>query len=249
LLRDLAATPGTNRFVMPILALLLEQSKGLTDSTDLKALLQLLTVKLPGFNAREIIHETILLVKLPNGMKLEIVMYTEDLITVKLGIAQSLFFINSPDLLELDRDRTKDFCKVQIFMERDFKKAFPKIHIPSGKDNRILTYHLQKDDFEIPNFIIVDEKYEASSDLTADFNNKHFMYFMGASIRTLMTNFYHLKDGVIYSMKLDTTRKLAFMLGLTGLEEIKAQKEAYGIDLKKLDSLVKNELKQDGRLG
>ena len=126
LLRDSAASPDTNRFVMPILALLLEQSKGLTVGDDLKALLQLLTVKLPGFNAREIVHETILLVKLSNGMKLEIVMYTEDLITVKLGIAQSLFFINSPNLLELDKERKQDFCKVQIFMARDFKKVFQK---------------------------------------------------------------------------------------------------------------------------
>lgn len=133
-------------------------------------------------------------------------------------------------------------------MERDFKNAFPQIYIPSGKDDRVLTYHLQKDGFEFPNFIVVDEKYESASDLTADFNNKHFMYFVGASIRTLMTNFYHLKERMIYRMKLDTTRKLAFMLGLTGIEEIKAQKEAYGVDLKKLDILVKNELKQDGRL-
>lgn len=248
LLRDLATTPATNRFVMPILALLLEQSKGLTVGTDLKSLLQLLTLKLPGFYTREIIHETILLVKLSTGMKLEILMYTEDLITVKLGIAQSLFFINSPDLLELAKEKKQDFCKVQIFMLKDFRKLFPKINIPLG-DDRFLTYHLQKDGFDIPNFIIVNEKYETAADLTVDFNNKHFMYFLGVSIRNLITNFYQLKASLVYRMKLDTTRKLAFMLGLTGLEEIKAQKEAYGIDLKKLDILVKNEFKQDGRFG
>jgi hypothetical protein len=248
LLRDLATATVKNRFVMPILALLLEQSKRLTNGVDLKVLLQLLTVKLTGFNAREIVHETILLIKLSNGIKLEIVMYTEDWITVKLGIAQSLFFINSPDLLELEKARKQDFCKIQIFMLRDFRKLFTKINIPTN-DDRFLTYHLPKHDFDVPNFIVVNEKYEGAADLTADFNNKHFMYFLGIAIRNLIANFYHLKNSSVHRMKLETTRKLAYMLGLTGLEEIKAQKEAYGIDLRKLDTLVKNELKKDGRLG
>ncbi len=75
------------------------------------------------------------------------------------------------------------------------------------------------------------------------------MYFLGAAIRTLITNYYHLKDSVTDRLTKPVTRKLAFLMGFTNIEEIKAQKETYFVDLNKLDKLVNNYFIDDGRLG
>lgn len=248
LLQDFATYPNENRFAKTILALLTEQSKELTDGVNLKELLSILTANAPGFHAREIAHETVLLLKLANGFKLEIICYTEDTTTVKLLLALGLFLNSSPDFLVVDKSRKQDFCKVQILMLKDFRNIFPKIKIPTT-NQRILTYHLQKDDYDIPNYIVVDEQYEKSADLVSDLNNKHFMYFLGAAIRTLITNYYHLKDSVTDRLTKPVTRKLAFLMGFTNIEEIKAQKETYFVDLNKLDKLVNNYFIDDGRLG
>ncbi|WEA00708.1 tetratricopeptide repeat protein [Mucilaginibacter sp. SJ] len=248
LLLEFALSLNENRFARAILAVLIEQSKSLMDGESLTVILKVLSTHLAGFHAREIVHESILLIRLEGGFKLEIIAYTEDLITLKLGIAQSLFLLAAPELLIIDKPRQQDFCKVHIFMLNDFKRVFTKVNIPT-KDDRVLTYHLQKDDHQVPNFITINERYETAADMIADINNKHFMYFLGASIRTLITGFYHLKPGTVDHLAKHLTRKIAFLLGLTGLEEIKAQKEAYAIDLEKLEGLVENYFTEDGRIG
>ncbi|WP_316777867.1 hypothetical protein [Pedobacter antarcticus] len=248
LMQDFATFAIENRFALTILALLIEQSKALIDGSDLNKLLNILTAKVLGFHARAIAHETVLLLKLSNGLKLEIICYTEDTISLKLATALALFLVASPDLLIVDKMRKQDFCKVQILMLKDFRNLFSKIKIPAI-DERFLSYHLQKRDYDIPNYIVIDERYEKSADLVVDINNKHFMYFLGAAIRTLITNYYHLGDNITDRLTKPVTRKLAFFMGLTGLEEIKAQKEAYFVDLSKLDELVNKYFNNDGRLG
>jgi tetratricopeptide (TPR) repeat protein len=244
LLKIFAENPDKNRFAKTILAMLLEQSKVLTDGNDLKVLLKLLSSTITGFYAREIAHETIILLKLPNNFKLEIICYTEDILTLKLALGLTLYFTTSPDLLLIDKPPKQDFCKIQIMMLKDFKKVLPKVKI-SELDGRISTYHLQKNGYDISNYIVVAEKYERSADLIIDQNNKHFLYFIGATIKTLVVNFYHVKYSLSDRLTRPVTRKLAFYMGLTGIEEIRAQKEAYSIDLEKLDRVFNKHIKQD----
>lgn len=248
LLLEFAAAPNANRFAKTILATLVEQSKNLVNDSELKKLLKTLNEHSIGFYTREIIHETIILAKLSNNLKLELVAYTEDVLTLKMSLALALFLYTAPELLAVEKLLGQDFCKIQIIMLKDFRSIFPKIEIPA-KDQRFLTYHLQKLDYTIPNYIVVDERYEAAADLIADPQNKHLMYFLGAAIRTLVTNFYHLPENVTDRLTKPVTRRLAFLFGMTAVEEIKAQKETYYVDLQKLDDLVKDYKNEDGRIG
>lgn len=98
-LQKFAASPNANRFAKTILAILTEQSKILVDGADFKNLTKTLTVQIRGFYVREINHEIIFLVKLPNGLKPEIIAYNDDHLSLKLALSLVLFLSASPDLL------------------------------------------------------------------------------------------------------------------------------------------------------
>lgn len=229
---------NTNRFAKTILAILIEQSKNLISQQSLVRVMDKINDHCNGFFSRQTNDETIILVKLKPGVNLEIHSFKEDFICNKLALNLALFLIAAPEIVEINHSLKEHLCKVNIWLKSDAEKGVTELKKHKMFDKHVQTLHMEKKEYNIPDFIFVGDQYEYFADLVTDPNNKCSMYFLSSAIKGMIEHLHHFKiSNGKYTRPI--TRKLAFFFGYTHVEELKTQKQNYSVDLKLLDELIK----------
>ena len=235
LLLSFCSDLSTNKFSKTILAILLEQSKSLVDTEDLKHIIKALGNSMRDFHSRNIEYEYVILCTLQNEFNFEFTFFEDTPLCQKLSLALILFLYASPDLIFLPkRNLEEKFCRVNIILKSDAEHVLKGVKIPAFTNPDLQTIHTGKRDYTAPEFIIVNDIYEQYADLAEIRNNKCGMFFLGAATKGIVSHFYHLKDSSKAFPK-DITRKLAYFYDYTNIEDTKKKKLDYYIDLSKLE--------------
>jgi len=239
LLLRFAESLNTNRFAKTILAILVEQSKSLLSQQSLKNVMAKISENCQGIFIRETNDESIILVKIKPGVNLEIHSFNTDIVCNKLSLNVVLFLMAAPEMIEIGRPLKQHLCKVNVWMKSDAEKNVPQLKTHKGFDKNVQSLHMEKRDYDIPDFIFVGDDYEQFADLVNDPNNKCNMFYLSSAIKGMIEHLHQFKITKSKYTK-PITRKLAFFFGYTHIEEIKAQKQNYSVDLSLLDELIKH---------
>ncbi|MDB5002100.1 MAG: hypothetical protein JWQ34_325 [Mucilaginibacter sp.] len=228
-----------NRFAKTILAILIEQSKDLISQKALMQVMIKINTNYSVFFSRQTNDETIILARLKPGINIEIHSFKEDIICNKLALNLALFLLAAPEMIEINRSVKENLCKVSIWLKSEAEKNIPQLKSGKVFNKNVQTLHMEKRDYTVSDFIFVGDDYEHFADLVIDPNNKCNMYFLSSTIKGMIEHLHHFKiSNAKYTKPI--TRKLAFFFGYTHIEELKAQKLNYSVDLKLLDELIKN---------
>lgn len=205
---------GKIHFSCSILAIAIEQSGWLIDENDLNEIFGQLKEKLTLFSVREIGDEKIIVTSIQNKINLEIHTVIEELICNKLAISLILFLLELQDNLIDEAPFVEIKCVLWLNRYNEELSILLKSQIPSkedlfSKDSQSL--HMGKNDYDAPEFIIINKDYEKYSDLILYPDNKPSLYFFVSTITGIMSHFTHIKiqeDGIKRRYYLNTVARL-----------------------------------------
>lgn len=237
----MAENVSSNDFIKSNLAILLEQSGDLLSYNDLSGLIDILNQNLEGFFARQTRDEIIFIVRLDENFKFEFICMKNELINLKLIINFILFIFSMPECLTLKKERKEDFCKISFIKYSSFV-TLAKFEKSISFEDDFQTVSLERVDFSVPIYIIVNDHYEIFSNLAADIDNKCNMVFIRSLLKNIIDHFYHLENQNKSQYLRHIIPKIAHFYDYAPAPQNKNLKSDFQIDLTILDDSA-NEFK------
>ncbi|MGJ1417824.1 hypothetical protein ACR784_22270 [Sphingobacterium multivorum] len=236
LLLQLSKNVNTNKYIKANLAVLIEQSSNLLNRKDLLDIIESLDQQLEGFFARETEFEIIFLISLKEGFNIEIGVLKDELTNIKLTINFILFLYSLPKCLCFKGNKMESFCKINMINYSTLISHLGNTKVPSFNfDDFIQVTILNRPDYTIPLFVVVNDDFESFSDLMEKEENKCNFYFIRTLINELIGHFHHAKKNIIWKYTKSLSQEIAHLYDYTMISGQAEIQSDFHVDLSKLD--------------
>lgn len=234
----MAENINSNDLIKSNLAILLEQSGELLNYNDVTDLMNILNQKLEGFFARQTRDEIIFIVRLDENLKFEFAGIKNEVINLKLIINFILFIFSMPECLNLKKERKEEICKIN-FIKYSNLISLAKFKKSISFEGDFQTVSLERVDFSVPIYMIVNDEYESFANLAEDMNNKCNMAFIRSLLKSIIEHFYHLKNKNSNKFLTQIIPKIAYLYDYTSVMIDSDPKADLQVDLTVLDVALK----------
>jgi tetratricopeptide (TPR) repeat protein/ABC-type branched-subunit amino acid transport system ATPase component len=234
----MAENINSNDLIKSNLAILLEQSGELLNYNDVTDLINILNQKLEGFFARQTRDEIIFIVRLDGNFKFEFACIKNELINLKLIINFILFIFSIPECLCLKKERKEEICKINFIKYSNFI-SIAKFKKTISFEGDFQTVSLERVDFSVPIYMIVNDYYESFANLVEDMNNKCNIAFIRSLLNSIIEHFYHLDNKRSNKYLTQIIPKIAYLYDYTSTMTDSDTKEDFQVDLTVLDIALK----------
>lgn len=146
-----------------------------------------------------------------------------------------------PECLTLKKERKEDFFKISFIKYSSFV-TLAKFEKSISFEDDFQTVSLERVDFSVPIYIIVNDHYEIFSNLAADIDNKCNMVFIRSLLKNIIDHFYHLENQNKSQYLRHIIPKIAHFYDYAPAPQNKNLKSDFQIDLTILDDSA-NEFK------
>lgn len=214
---------GKKRYSYSLLGFAIEQSKSLLQEKDLVLIYESLQEKLDFFSCRNLKDEYIIICSISGRINLEIRTFDDELICNKLALLLILIISEDPDLILNNAEFQEIKCVLNIWKYGDEVKGSLGKHLPETTfQDDLQTLHMEKMDFSLESFVIVNPEYETNSDLLTFSENKATFFFLIRAIIEIKSHFTHSQVYNDDEQRRFITKKISKLLDYTDVEETDA---------------------------
>jgi len=234
-LLQLAMATPINRFAKTILAILLDQSRELTNEEALAPIIKILCNSLNGLYYRETSELAVFTSAIIPKLNLQLLAFKTDVLTKKMALVLVLFLFAAPEMIDLPETSSSNSYSAMLMNRRDIEEEGASLDLAEEFSDDIQTLQMRTNHGRTIDTLLINSDYENCADLTAFPDNKCLMYCLGILIISITS---HYAGIAIKSIRRDTkpvTRKLAFFFDYTNLEDLKTLNKAFEVDIKKIN--------------
>jgi hypothetical protein len=232
LLLFLASNVDRSRFIKSSLAIMIEQSAELVNRDQLLVILERLTEKIPNLFFRQTDGEWIFQAIISEDIKLEIIVFQDDLLNAKLAINCLLFYKAAPEIFEVRKQPQESYCKVMIGNQVDIETGL-KQPLDKHYTDDIQVIFLGQNGYESPEAILVSKQYEGKANLEEHPNSKCNMFLIVSGVRMIINHIYHTDIEKQKQFRKSITRKIAYFFDYTNIEEMN-EAQSFTINLNQI---------------
>ena len=229
---------GQRKYSHSMLGFALEQSGELLAMEDLIEIGGELQTKLSFFSIRHVNEELIIIVTVRPSLNLEIHVFDDEPVCLKLALALVLILCEEPRLV-LEEKQTKSLhCPMWIHNYSDAYKNALKENLPDESvlyGTGIQSAHLEKAGYDIQEIVLVGREYEKYSDLNTYPDNKPSFYFFTKACMGIKHHLYHEDIVNVRDERKRIYKYASELFGYVDIEERKEEHKPYAApDISKL---------------
>jgi tetratricopeptide (TPR) repeat protein len=233
-LEQLASATSANRFARTILAILLEQSRELTQEEALSKIIAIVSRSLGGFYYRETTEQSVFTTAVTDKLHLQLFAFKSDVLAKKMALVMLLFLFAAPELIDIPDSCATNFYTAILMNRREIENEGPELDLSEEFSVDIQTLQMRTNRARMVDTILINNDYQACADLETFPDNKCLMYYLGMFTIGIASHFAGMAVDSTPSDTKPITRKLAFFFDYTSLEDAKISNMAFEVDIQKI---------------
>lgn len=240
IVRFIISNLGHTKYSHSILGFSLEQSGELLTMNDVIEIGNELQTKLSFFSLRHVNEELIIIVTVRPSLNLEIHVFDDEPVCLKLALALVLILCEEPYLVLDENKQTKSLhCPMWIHHYSDAYKNALKENLPDESvlyDKEMQSAHMEKTGYDIQEIIIIGREYEKYCDLNAYPDEKSSFYFFTKTCMGIKAHLYQEDIVLVADERKRIYRYAADLFDYVDIEEKKEERKSYPApDISKLE--------------
>ncbi|MBX2896827.1 MAG: tetratricopeptide repeat protein [Cyclobacteriaceae bacterium] len=229
---------GRAKYSYSILGFAIEQSGNLVGMDELLDYSARLESKLSFFSLRHVNEELIILCSVEPGLNLEIHVFDDEPVCLKLALALVLLLHEEPKLVLDDAKTIKALhCPIWIHWYSDKYAEVMKGVVPPESelyDEETQSVHMDKANYEIQEMILIGRQYEKYSNLNAYPDNKTSFHFFTRSVMGIKGHLYQKDVLSVMAERKKIYNYAAKVFDYVDIDQEEPVTSAFGPDISKL---------------